>query len=396
MMSKIQFDQTNENEIEVTIAPETPMEMVEQLTKSLNAKGMIEDLSKSTLSVRYFVRKPAKAEDLADRLLKTLEDMSKSDELPYWHPKAQMANQKRVREMDIAERRTKNGVTPAGVAPVTSPAPGAGITPAAPPKMFDGGAAQSTAGGTGRRYATIGDINKEEDKHVDGCRCEECQMEKSGYGPKGAGQYTTADNVRRKMNNTGDVAPVGPNVNAKAISTKPGQLSGKQQATMAAKIQAKASKNQPVKRWSSEQIEAENKKRGLKKSWGEHLPFPSAEEEIMNFAKSNETQDGETVAATQLMNLMAGKNMLGEQLHPAIKTMFQAPPPQPTDQQMFGHLVVTEEMEKANQAKWQTGAFGWLEEATKPISQRFASEEEELAYWAKIKVADRDDREPGY
>ena len=35
-------------------------------------------------------------------------------------------------------------------------------------------------------------------------------------------------------------------------------------------------------------------------------------------------------------------------------------------------------------------------EAAKPISKRFASEEEEIAYWNNIKVADRDDGSSGY
>ena len=47
-------------------------------------------------------------------------------------------------------------------------------------------------------------------------------VEKSGYGPKGAGQYSVADNVKRKANNTGDVAGEGPNSNVKAYSSKAG------------------------------------------------------------------------------------------------------------------------------------------------------------------------------
>ena len=160
----------------------------------------------------------------------------------------------------------------------------------------------------------------------------------------------------------------------------------KAQADLNARLQAAANKKQPVKQFSPEEIEEENKKRGLKKhSWGQHLPFPSAEEEIMKLAKVDQTQDGEAALANQLANLMVGKAMLGGR-----------PPAQPTDQEMFGHLAVTEEMAKANDKKWQGAAFNWLAEAAKPISQKFASEEEEMAYWNSIKVSDRDDGKSGY
>jgi hypothetical protein len=56
------------------------------------------------------------------------------------------------------------------------------------------------------------------------------EVEKSNYGPKGAGLYDPTVNIERKKNNTGDVVGEGPNSNAKSYSTKPGQLSAKQQA----------------------------------------------------------------------------------------------------------------------------------------------------------------------
>lgn len=401
-MSKIQFEQIDENLLEVSIPENTPVEIVEQLAKSFREKGLVEDRANSTLCTRYYYRPEDNANQLADKLIKSLQGLTKNDELPYWHPKSQFANQKRVRDMEISERRAKNGIKqPSNV----STAPEPHITPDAPaaptmnpgtltpkaytsphPKMVDtNSAAMNTAGGTGRRYATIGDLtNKAE--HVEGCQCEKClEMEKSNYGPKGAGQYSAVDNARRKAKNVEPAAtPLGPNANAKAYSSKPGQLSGKEQANLTSRIQNAANKKQPVKTWTPEMIAEENKKRGLKKSWADHLPFPSAEEEIMRLAK-NEPVDGETAAANQLLKLMAGKSMLGVQ-----------PPPQPTDEEMFGGGVVTEEMAKAAEHKWGNTFNNWLSEAQKPISQRFASEEEELAYWSKIKVSDRDDGQSGY
>lgn len=413
-MSKIEFEQISENEVEVVIPPETPMAMVQQLTKSFHAKGLVEDLSKSTLSVRYFVRQEDSVNQAADKLIKSLQNLAKDDE-PYWTPKSQFANQKRVREMEIAERRAKNGIKqPTNVSPAPEPHVMPDSTPKVPampsaakpmnaatstaPKMYDHDPAnQATAGGTGKRYAFITDpANKAE--HPEGCDCAKCEeMEKSNYGKfKGGSQYNSADNAKRKANNIGDShASLGPNSNVKAYSTKPGQMSGKAQADLTARIQNAANKKQPVKTWSPEQIAAENEKRGLKKAWGQHLPFPSAEEEILKLARKT-VESGEHAAANQLANLMLGKQMLGEDAHPVVKSMMAPPPPQPTDEQMFGHLVPTEQMVKAAEQDWSGKLNNFFAEASKPLSSRFKSEEEELAYWSSIKVEDRDDGKSGY
>ena len=390
-MSRIEFEQISDDVIEVIIPPQTPLEMVQQLTKGFTARGLVEDLQKSTLSVRYFYRPENKVNDLADKLIKSLQGIAKADELPYWHPKAQAANQKRVREQRVAERQAKVGVTPKGVAEKpTLPTLEPKSYTSSHPKMVDTDAAnQKTADGTGKRYAYIKDpVKKDED-----------EIEKSGYGPKKGGQYSPVDNAKRKANNMDPVEGIGPNTNAKSYSSKPGQLSGKQSADLTARIQNKANKKQPVKVFTPEEIAAmapRNPDGSLKKSWGQHLPFPSAEDEIMALAKNQPLQDGESAAANQLAALMAGKSMLGKNVPPAIKAMFAAPPAQPTDQQMFGHLVVTEEMVKAKEQEWQGAAFNWLAEAAKPITKQFNSEAEEIAYWDSIKVSDRDDGKSGY
>lgn len=394
MSKKIEFEQISDDVIEVVIPPETPVVMVQQLTKSLTGRGLVEDTANSTLSVRYFYRPEDRLNDKANELIKSLQRLAKEDELPYWHPKAQMANQKRVREMEIAERRAKIGMAPqapvsAGPA-VTPPVPAAPATPVptAPnttstlspqaytkpfPKMVDNDPTnQNTAGGTGKRYAYINDpVDKREDEDED-------DVEKSGYGPKGGGQYTAADNARRKSNNL-DPVGVGPNVNAKAISTKPGQMSAKASADLTARIQAKANKKQPVRRFTPEEIEAENKKRGLKKAWGQHLPFPSAEEEIMKLAKET-AQVGEDHVANQLAQMMHSKALLSNFKQPSSQEFEAAG-------EAMG-MGVSEEMAKNAEQQWNGAINNWLAEATKPISQRFASEEEELAYWSKIKVSD--------
>lgn len=213
-------------------------------------------------------------------------------------------------------------------------------------------------------------------------------MSKSNYGPKGAGQYSTPDNARRKAKNIGESAGEGTNTNIKAYSTKPGQLSAKQQASLEAK-KAKALSG-PVKQYSPAQIAAINEARKLKKNaeetpWVTHGAVPNADQELAKLNKVNPVQKSEDVIATQLANMMAGRAMLGT-----------PPPRQPTDQEMFGHLVPSEQMIKSAEEKWNGMHTDWLKEAMKPISSRFASEEEEMEYWSSIKVADRDDGKPGY
>src|SRR5665213_486091 len=197
-MNKIEFEQISNDEIEVIIPPETPILMVQQLTKSFTTRGLVEDLQKSTLSVRYFYRPADKINNLADKLIKSLQDMTKADELPYWHPKAQMANQKRVRDMERGVAST----------PALPTAPAAPTAPVAAPKIADTSpAAAYTARGSGRRYAhTSTPIKK--DEHGEDCTCSECEVAKSNYGPKGSKQYNPADNARRKANNMDPVGAV--------------------------------------------------------------------------------------------------------------------------------------------------------------------------------------------
>jgi len=398
-MSKIKFKYISENEISVKLDSNVPLDMVEELTKSLESKGMIEDRASSSVTNRLFYKPQSKVNSVADELIKSLECLSKgidpNDRSNPYSRASQIANKEKNR---INDRRAATGAPPVTEAQIaankvpkpSSSAPAAPAAPVAPatPNTSESGP-KTLHGGPNKLVGEVGfggySTTK---KSEESCECgkEDCQkcIAKSNYGPKGAGQYSAVDNARRKANNLTDQVPVGPNVNVKSFSTKPGQMSSKAQAGLTARIQAAANKKQPVKQFTPEEIEAENKKRGLKKSWGQHLPFPSAEEEIMRLA-GVPTQDGESVAANQLLSLMQGKNMLGSQ-----------PPPQPTDEQMFGHLVVTEEMAKAKEKEWQGAAFDWLKEATKPISKKFASEAEELAYWDSIKVADRDDGKSGY
>lgn len=207
------------------------------------------------------------------------------------------------------------------------------------------------------------------------------EMDKSNYGPSKMRQYNATDNIKRKANNTGDVAGHGPNTNVKAYSSKPGQLSAHQAASREINM---ARKNPaPVKVWTKEQIAAENQKRKeeankkLIKHWSEHKPFPNADEEVLKIQQENPAVKAEELMANQLAKLMAGKSMLGI-----------APPPQPTDEEMFGRFVVTQEQVNKAEQEWND-VNKWFREVTKPISSRFKSPEEEAAYWDSIKIEDK-------
>lgn len=59
-------------------------------------------------------------------------------------------------------------------------------------------------------------------------------------------------------------------------------------------------------------------------------------------------------------------------------------------------LAVTEQQAEAMEKGHQSAITDWFAEAMKPISQRFSSPEEEEAYWASVRVSDRDDGKSGY
>ena len=97
------------------------------------------------------------------------------------------------------------------------------------------------------------------------------EVKKSNYGPKGAKMYNLADNVGRKANNTGDTAGDGPNQNVKSYSTKPGQLSAKQQAALLHSKRNIKANSEPVTKPTLSPEEVERYKKNMKKEEDEML-----------------------------------------------------------------------------------------------------------------------------
>lgn len=87
---------------------------------------------------------------------------------------------------------------------------------------------------------------------------DDANMKKSAYGPPGTAagaQYQPEANQKRKAGNTGDVVPdAGTNKNVKSYSSKPGQLSAKQQAAAENSLKRRKALSSKVKTLSREEI----------------------------------------------------------------------------------------------------------------------------------------------
>jgi hypothetical protein len=215
-------------------------------------------------------------------------------------------------------------------------------------------------------------------------------LEKSNYGKlkdvggKTVSQYNPADNASRKMNNTGDrIEGIGQNANAKAYSTRPGQLSAKQSASAEAAKLKSINRKQPVKTYTPEQIAAINEANKLKKNaennpWVQHGCVPNADQELAKMQRANPVERAENLMANQLANLMQGRAMLGQShKQPTAEDFIRAG-------EAMGLAPSEEQLQKAEDG-WNN-RMNWLQEAVKPISARFNSPEEEAAYWDSIKV----------
>lgn len=89
-------------------------------------------------------------------------------------------------------------------------------------------------------------------------------LEKSNYGPKGAGLYNPADNAKRKANNVESLEGVSGNRNVKEYSSA--GLSAKQSAATEASKYKKINRKQPVKVYTPEEIKVHQEKLKIAKN----------------------------------------------------------------------------------------------------------------------------------
>jgi hypothetical protein len=140
--------------------------------------------------------------------------------------------------------------------------------------------------------------------------------------------------------------------------------------------------------------------RKLKKALDEDQglsPAQRAAAEVANSLKTKPLTREQVLAKAKELAEQQHAQRLANQLQKAGILGTRAPPRQPTSEEMrlaaqnmwaqANGFSTQEELEKA-EANWGNGINNWLVEAQKPINARFKSEEEEKAYWDRIKVQD--------
>jgi hypothetical protein len=247
-------------------------------------------------------------------------------------------------------------------------------------KHPEGGFEVRHGGGVVGRTSTIGEAGAHIKNYIGGLgslaptkKAEEA--EKSDYGKfKGGSQYDAAANAKRKAGNIG----------ADKVGTQSVKAYSKN--VMAPKVPKGPAG--PVKQYTPEQIAAINEANKLKKTaenlpWVTHGSVPNADREVQLLRKTNPAIPGEDAMAGQLANMMNSRAMMRpDHRQPTSEDMIMAG-------QVMGIAPSEEQVAKAEQ-QWGGAINNWLAEASKPISQRFASEEEEMAYWHAIPVRGND------
>jgi hypothetical protein len=346
-----------DNEIEVTLFDDESIsiefgksvseEEVDFLVKNFNSKEYSEGPSspdKKAVSTKRW-----------ESLTKAVDTEGK--ELPYWHPKVMAEHKAKLRTQERAARLASMNAKPSTPPPSINP--------------YDLG------DGTGRKYANIPDktitpkipntVKSEEVLKWDANG--QWSLDKSNYGPKGANLYENAANVKRKANNVDNIDTLGNMGRVKDYGpSNPNKLNSEMRRLKT------LNRKQPVKTTANDpklaQMKAERNKtpEKIKKSWDNHAPIPKASEVM----KPNSPK-AEDIMANQLANMLLNKSILGP-----------TPPAQPTDEQMFGSMVVTEEMAKAAEAEWNNKLNAFFAQASMPVERQGLTPEEEAAEIERI------------
>lgn len=315
----------NNNEVEITIYEDEsidlrfgdsiPVEYEEYIVKSFAGYEEVAELPVGDKTV-YKTRRWAV-------------DLQKSDELPYWHPKAQLAHLKRQREIDRQERRSKANPT--------------STIPKRPDSDF--------ADGSGKKYAQIKDFtpkvpntlkSEEVIKFNDGGQW---SLEKGDYGKMKdtdgtkVSQYNPADNERRKANNTDTIDSLGNMGRVKNYgAADPRAQQREERRLRRLNSQSKVKdKNDPKMAEYIKQRQAQNEATGENK-----IKKPSA------FSKSTPDWTAEE-------QIMKSK--------PTVQL-------QATDEQLFGAGVVTQEQADVARDQWEGIINNWHKDVQKPVENQ--------------------------
>lgn len=326
---EIEITTYEDESIDLAFGTSVPKEYEEQVVKSFEINGFEEAVTKSNSTKTVFKQKRW-----------TLE---KTDDLPYWHPKAQMLNAKRVRE---AQRTAIVKPT----APVSVP------TKIDPSSLGDG---------SGRKYADIKDRPLKKDELDDKIKSKikgamdqrnfgeaeatrhvidrdrgaaapkpekqllqsesvkfdpngQWSLDKSNYGPKGAGAYDAHVNQERKKNNVDNIDGLGVMGRVKDYGHSDPRRADAEQA----KIRS-LNRKQPVKVFTDEE----------KKAYQAQLEAKPA--------KVLAQSENATLVKSQFENMVKSDS----------QNYFQ-----PSNEELFGQFVVSEEAAKAADQQWN-GTF---------------------------------------
>jgi len=338
-MENIKIYKIDDNSIGAVVSPKTPKYLIDALINSLESKGMMQDLSKNDSDEMVFVRRT-----IADKLIKALQDLSKQNDIPY-DPKEQL---KWKREWNKKQEEEKRSKWKSNVNKLPKPQPNIVQTPA----------------------------SNEPDLWPRGPSWQPNTVKKSNYGPKGAGQYTTADNVKRKAKNAGqEISELGANKNVKNWGVKPSAISTKNAVDLEAKKMKKLNRKQPVKQFTPEEIAEFARQRKLASS----VDYEQQYEETLS--------KHENEAMGNLLSLMHKKSML-KNMQPSNDDFVNAG-------EKMG-LGLTKKNLNSAENKWNNTINDWLSEVSKPISSRFTSQADEIEYWNSIKIKNSEEDGSGY
>lgn len=233
------------------------------------------------------------------------------------------------------------------------------------------------------------------------------QIEKSNYGPKGMGQYSSVDNIRRKASRTGEeLEHVGQNKGVRQYTTSGSSVQNAREANEAKQRKANPAPVKTMKDFSDDELtEITNASNKIKKA-EEGTPIKPC----TNCGKKLTTANAKFV----------GEQPLPEGMHPGKKmNLYNCPDcdstvahlvkksiqdsmdlgglvksiidgtkannvRQPTNEELFGGLVVSKEQMDAKEKNWHNG-FHNANELYKPIDHLNKSKKDIGSDWGNGK-----------
>lgn len=169
------------------------------------------------------------------------------------------------------------------------------------------------------------------------------KIEKSNYGPKGMGAYSTVDNIKRKASRTGEEHEhIGQNKGVRQYTTSGSSTNAAREAAEA-KRQAEANKKAPVRTLADM---SDEEKKELEDRYKTNIKRAS--------------EDG---------GLKKGADVAKEALTTGNLPIMSGSHQQPTDQEMFGHLVKSEQEIKAAEKAWEQSFAKGFDKLKAPIDK---------------------------